>query len=146
MSTSNNSSDLLNIKGKKKTVVEDLISPRSIKKDSNDIFPSASMLNKTTPTPIGQNDILSRVQAFLPQLKAANEELEKLDPSKRDIENVDEEDEQYIEMNLGLGVYDLKKADQEDSDSSEDEEVVIPNSINNEKSSNPIIEILEDKK
>lgn len=42
--------------------------------------------------------VLSRVQAFLPQLKNANEQLEKADPSKLDIENVDEEDGQYIEM------------------------------------------------
>lgn len=42
--------------------------------------------------------VLSRVQAFLPQLKNANEQLEKTDPSKLDIENVDEEDGQYIEM------------------------------------------------
>jgi hypothetical protein len=42
--------------------------------------------------------VLSRVQAFLPQLKSANEQLEKVDPSKLDIENVEEEDSQYIEM------------------------------------------------
>lgn len=42
--------------------------------------------------------VLSRVQAFLPQLKSANEQLKAVDPKKLDIENVDEESEQYIEM------------------------------------------------
>lgn len=43
--------------------------------------------------------VLSRVQAFLPQLQTANKELDNKDPSELDIENVDEEqDGQYIEM------------------------------------------------
>lgn len=42
--------------------------------------------------------VLSRVQAFLPQLKSANEQLKAADPKKLDIENVEEESEQYIEM------------------------------------------------
>lgn len=43
--------------------------------------------------------VLSRVQAFLPQLQTANSELDKKDPSELDIENVNEEQEgQYIEM------------------------------------------------
>lgn len=44
--------------------------------------------------------VLSRVQAFLPQLKSANEELSKADPSKLNIENLEDEDERYIEMVL----------------------------------------------
>lgn len=38
------------------------------------------------------------MQAFLPQLQKANEELETADPKSLDIENVEEEDGQYIEM------------------------------------------------
>ncbi|KAI7865245.1 hypothetical protein BDF14DRAFT_1035266 [Spinellus fusiger] len=53
-------------------------------------------------------DILSRLQAFLPQLQQANEELTTKDTAALDIEQV-EEDEPYIEMNLGLGVYEEKQ-------------------------------------
>ncbi|KAJ3151023.1 hypothetical protein HDU89_002234 [Geranomyces variabilis] len=58
--------------------------------------------------------VLSRVAAFLPQLSAANANLQSsiaADSALRDrvdIENVDEDDEQYIEMNLGVGVFDTQ--------------------------------------
>ncbi|KAG1492430.1 hypothetical protein G6F47_008215 [Rhizopus delemar] len=68
------------------------------------------------------SDILSRVQAFLPQIQQANEQLQSEDVSKLNIENVNENEEQYIEMNLGLGVYDVKKDGEDDSDSEEEEE------------------------
>lgn len=44
--------------------------------------------------------VLSRVQAFLPQLEASNALLASKDPSELDIENVDmvEEGEEIIEM------------------------------------------------
>ncbi|CAO0794613.1 unnamed protein product [Mucor circinelloides] len=97
--------------------------------------------------PVGQSDILSRVQAFLPQLKNANEQLEKADPSKLDIENVDEEDGQYIEMNLGLGVYEEKKpgqSDSEDDEDSDEEKLIIPNSTPVDKSKKPSIQMLDE--
>ncbi|KAK3841948.1 MAG: hypothetical protein J3R72DRAFT_523999 [Linnemannia gamsii] len=79
--------------------------------------------NKTSvpkETPVGErktfkvkSDLLSRLEDFLPKLKEANDQLDKqmkADPKAVDIENVDEESgEQYIEMDLGLGVFDLKK-------------------------------------
>ncbi|KAI0699780.1 hypothetical protein C8T65DRAFT_659104 [Cerioporus squamosus] len=55
--------------------------------------------------------LLSRVQAFLPELAASNADLlrrAKEDPTSVDIENVNEEDPQYIEMNLGLGVFEQR--------------------------------------
>ncbi|KAJ4372769.1 hypothetical protein N0V86_008135 [Didymella sp. IMI 355093] len=66
-------------------------------------------------------DIRTFLKDFLPQLKAANEELEAERKQgtlkKREIDAVDEEDnEQYIEMNLGLGV--LKMKDGENSSTS----------------------------
>ncbi|KAF1924208.1 uncharacterized protein M421DRAFT_14286, partial [Didymella exigua CBS 183.55] len=66
-------------------------------------------------------DIRTFLKDFLPQLKAANEELEAERKQgtlkKREIDAVDgEDDEQYIEMNLGLGV--LKMKDGEDSSTS----------------------------
>ncbi|OAD81395.1 hypothetical protein PHYBLDRAFT_103513, partial [Phycomyces blakesleeanus NRRL 1555(-)] len=63
-------------------------------------------------------DIMSRLQAFLPQIQAANASLQNMKPEDLDIEQV-EEDEQYIEMNLGLGVYEHKR---EVSDSEDDED------------------------
>jgi hypothetical protein len=46
--------------------------------------------------------VLSRVQAFLPQLKASNALLARRDPKSIDIENVGDEEGQYIQMDLGL--------------------------------------------
>ncbi|KAI8819395.1 uncharacterized protein EV422DRAFT_534571 [Fimicolochytrium jonesii] len=60
------------------------------------------------------SELMSRVAAFLPQLSAANTSLLaqlSQNPEARenvDIEGVDEDDEQYIEMNLGVGVFDTK--------------------------------------
>ncbi|KAI0683509.1 hypothetical protein C8Q76DRAFT_317690 [Earliella scabrosa] len=54
-------------------------------------------------------ELLSRIQAFLPELAASNAELlrrAKEDPSSIDIENIDADEQQYIEMNLGVGVFD----------------------------------------
>ncbi|KAI0328753.1 hypothetical protein GY45DRAFT_1325897 [Cubamyces sp. BRFM 1775] len=54
-------------------------------------------------------ELLSRVQAFLPELAASNADLlrrARENPESVDIENIDEDQEQYIEMNLGLGVFD----------------------------------------
>ncbi|KAF1803444.1 hypothetical protein V8B55DRAFT_1447522 [Mucor lusitanicus] len=152
MSSTNHSSDLLNVNGKKKTL-DDLVNAShnasNSNKSINDI--SAMMIDSESKRtfPVGQSDILSRVQAFLPQLKNANEQLEKADPSKLDIENVDEEDGQYIEMNLGLGVYEEKKPGQSDSEDDEDvdsdeEKLIIPNSAPVDKSKKPSIEVLDE--
>ncbi|OSC98851.1 hypothetical protein PYCCODRAFT_1454133 [Trametes coccinea BRFM310] len=54
------------------------------------------------------SDLLQRVQAFLPELAASNADLirrARENPESVDIENVGDE-ERYIEMNLGLGVFD----------------------------------------
>ncbi|TFY63514.1 hypothetical protein EVG20_g6286 [Dentipellis fragilis] len=70
-------------------------------------------------------DLLARVQAFLPALKASNTELAQKDPQSVDIENVGEEEGQYIEMNLGLGVFEQRKqgATSSESESSEDQQM-----------------------
>lgn len=141
-------SDLLNVSGKKKAV-EDLISRdtnNSDKKSINDIPDLLAANNRKTFSVGPPSDILSRVQAFLPQLQKANEELETADPKSLDIENVEEEDGQYIEMNLGLGVYEEKKPGQSDSedeedDSDDDDKLVLPNKA--DKSNKPSIEIIE---
>ncbi|KAF9109790.1 hypothetical protein BGX27_007209 [Mortierella sp. AM989] len=74
-----------------------------------------------------QSDLLARLEDFLPKIKEANAQLDqtlKVDPKSVDIENVDEESgEQYIEMDLGLGVFDLKK------DVKEEDIVINPSDI-----------------
>lgn len=63
-------------------------------------------------------DLKSRVAMFLPQLQAANEGLQQGDMAG--FEDVDDE-EQHIEMNLGLGVLTDKRSDIDSKSSSEDE-------------------------
>ncbi|KAF5351335.1 hypothetical protein D9758_007973 [Tetrapyrgos nigripes] len=66
---------------------------------------------KTFAVPPSQ--LLSRVQAFLPQMEASNALLAQkaqADPTSVDIEHVENGTERYIEMNLGLGVFETKKA------------------------------------
>jgi hypothetical protein len=70
------------------------------------------------------SDLSSRLQAFLPQMAAANAELEKLAQGgglegKR-LEDVGEGDE-YVEMELGLGVMEEKREGEDSSDDSSDE-------------------------
>ncbi|KAJ6627833.1 hypothetical protein B0H10DRAFT_1940819 [Mycena sp. CBHHK59/15] len=69
------------------------------------------------------NELLARVKTFLPQLEASNAELEQkvaMNPRSVDIENV-EGDERYIQMNLGLGVFE-DRTGKEGPVSSSDEE------------------------
>ncbi|KAI8914426.1 hypothetical protein EDD86DRAFT_244630 [Gorgonomyces haynaldii] len=58
--------------------------------------------------------LLNRIQDFLPQLDQANKALKPED----NLETVDE-DEQHIEMNLDLGVYDVKLLDEPDNEAME---------------------------
>ncbi|KAG6848062.1 hypothetical protein H0H93_003754 [Arthromyces matolae] len=52
--------------------------------------------------------VLSRVQAFLPKLEASNALLASQDFSAINIENVGTFEGSYIEMNLGLGLFDVR--------------------------------------
>ncbi|KAK4539970.1 hypothetical protein LTR36_009940 [Oleoguttula mirabilis] len=65
----------------------------------------------------GAQDLQARIAALLPQLAAANSNLDK-DGAGHSMEDV-EEGEQHIEMNLGLGVLEEKQGG--DCSSSEDE-------------------------
>ncbi|GAB7357192.1 hypothetical protein MBLNU459_g8178t1 [Dothideomycetes sp. NU459] len=74
-------------------------------------------------------DLKAQLAAFLPQLAAANLELEKLRAAGElegaRIDNVDENAEGgYIEMNLGLGVLEQKKdgEDEEEDEAEEDQD------------------------
>ncbi|KAL4076254.1 hypothetical protein V8B97DRAFT_40395 [Scleroderma yunnanense] len=54
-------------------------------------------------------ELLARVQAFLPAIHASNEALVQKNQDEVNVENVEEDEEQYIEMNLGLGVFETKR-------------------------------------
>ncbi|KAJ3993084.1 hypothetical protein F5050DRAFT_1904977 [Lentinula boryana] len=57
------------------------------------------------------SELLSRVQAFLPQIEASNTILTQraeTDPQSVDMEQLEDDSELYIEMNLGLGVFDME--------------------------------------
>lgn len=58
-------------------------------------------------------DLQTRLRDFLPKLKAANDDLEKLRQNgglnDRILDNAEEKDGRYVEMDLGLGVLEEKK-------------------------------------
>nr|OQO25602.1 hypothetical protein B0A51_09150 [Rachicladosporium sp. CCFEE 5018] len=64
----------------------------------------------------GAGDLASRLGAFLPQMKKANEELRE----GESLEDV-QDGERYIEMNLGLGVLEETKEGEESSGSEEED-------------------------
>ncbi|KAI8140295.1 hypothetical protein BJV82DRAFT_224505 [Fennellomyces sp. T-0311] len=133
------SSDLLHIAGRKETLAKLLGNDQNKNSQEPTLPKEKPKMFKIDPS----SDILSRVQSFLPQLQSANEQLKGQDPSKLDIENVDEQD-QYIEMNLGLGVFEEKKpgdsSDSEQDDS--DDDIVIPSTASKPKEK-PNIELLD---
>ncbi|KAI9301456.1 hypothetical protein BJ944DRAFT_4353 [Cunninghamella echinulata] len=143
------SSDLLNIPGKTKTIAK-LLSDQTQEKPSAAAIPSLEERKTFKIKP--NNDILSRVQAFLPQIQQANQQLNTMDPKDLDIENVQEDKDQYIEMNLGLGVYDLKPKTSisDDEEDEEEDDIIIPNTsgttnINYKNGIKPSIELLNQK-
>ncbi|KAJ2742459.1 hypothetical protein GGI20_004474 [Coemansia sp. BCRC 34301] len=104
------------------------------------------------------SDLLSRLHSFLPQIAEANKRLEvdiAEDPRKLDIENVDENDEQYIEMDLGLGIFDMKPKDNKVEDmhistrAEEEQEVdaivLDPSSISARRRPKPQIEVIDSR-
>ncbi|CEO58900.1 hypothetical protein PMG11_03595 [Penicillium brasilianum] len=72
----------------------------------------------------GGSDLLSRLSSFLPQMKNANEDLEREIAAGRGqemvLDSVDDDGKDYIEMNLGLGVLEEKRGDSEDSSSGDE--------------------------
>ncbi|THH20181.1 hypothetical protein EW146_g1120 [Bondarzewia mesenterica] len=90
-------------------------------------LPPMSILPMTSLAPV-----LSRVQAFLPALEASNSQLfeqARRDPQSVDIEHVSQNESQFIEMNLGLGVFEQRSkapsqtdALSSDSDSADEDE------------------------
>jgi len=72
------------------------------------VFPM-SVDNHESPHPIDpSSELLERVRNFLPQLADSNAALAQQAPDAIDIENVGEDQEHYVEMNLGLGVFEYR--------------------------------------
>ncbi|KAG6816516.1 hypothetical protein H0H93_008010 [Arthromyces matolae] len=66
---------------------------------------------RSKPHSVPQSALLAQVQAFLPQLEASNATLQQQresNPSSVDIESLTEGLEEYIEMNLGLGLFEQR--------------------------------------
>ncbi|CUA70702.1 hypothetical protein RSOLAG22IIIB_04298 [Rhizoctonia solani] len=76
---------------------------------------------RNAPLPINR-DLLTRLEAFLPAMHESTQQLQQRvqsDPSSLDIEHLDPSAQEYIEMNLGLGVYESRPNPHEsESDSS----------------------------
>ncbi|KAK4946804.1 hypothetical protein LTR10_014306 [Elasticomyces elasticus] len=81
--------------------------------DSQDEATLPSILPSRLPTRFaaaGNSDLRSRLQSFLPQLQQANAELDNADVLvEKRIDQVSDDEEHYIEMNLGLGVLGERK-------------------------------------
>ncbi|ORY97386.1 hypothetical protein BCR43DRAFT_489686 [Syncephalastrum racemosum] len=149
-----NSSDLLDFPGRDQILANLLAGQRepeenNTREQDEQVPRKKPKMFKVQPN----SDILSRVQAFLPQMQQANQSLERADPAALDIENVDEDEEQYIEMNLGLGVLEEKKkkgtgsssdsSDNEDENDAEDD-IIIPSG--SKPASKPNIQLLNEEK
>ncbi|ORX48790.1 hypothetical protein DM01DRAFT_1338448 [Hesseltinella vesiculosa] len=119
------STDLLNIPGKSKTIAK-LLSDQSASLPAPSAPSLPSPPDRKTFKMDMNDDLLARVQAFLPQMQVANSALKSQDLSKLDIENLEGKEDNYIEMNLGLGVYDIKSEGHDQSDTDSDHEIMIP--------------------
>ncbi|KAJ7778328.1 hypothetical protein B0H16DRAFT_1878992 [Mycena metata] len=98
----------------------------------------AANTSSTAPANEGDlNELLARVQAFLPQMEASNAALAEkasVDPRSVDIENVDG-DQEVVQMKLGLGVFE-DRTGREGSDSESDEEMSSGEEDSDQTSSN----------
>lgn len=100
----------------------------------------------------------SRLATFLPQMVAANQELESLkrtgDLDKRRLDNVDDSEGRYIEMDLSLGVLEEKRngaeADTSDSDSSNtsrrEAQSILSTSQRTSKAADPMSKLMGQKR
>ncbi|KAJ1982791.1 hypothetical protein H4R35_000150 [Dimargaris xerosporica] len=89
--------------------------------------------------------LIGRLKHFIPELKAANDDLERQttdNPLAFNMEHVDSEDERYVEMNLGLGVFDKR-----DPNADDDGEVDIStDKVLNPSGTKPAIRVVDDQR
>jgi len=117
----------------------------STKKPST--FPPFNFGNSMNYDMKTSSELLSRVQAFLPEIEESNSLLAqrlKNDPKSVDIEHMEEGTDQYIEMNLGLGVFEdrtnikgqeIQDADMSSSSTSESSESEEDSDVDTDSSS-----------
>ncbi|KAG1752443.1 uncharacterized protein EDB91DRAFT_516602 [Suillus paluster] len=95
-------------------LLEQLNSSSPSRNTSNAVPPAFDFGERKTFAVDPPSELLTRVRDFLPRLKAENDTLAQRirdNPSSVDIENIEEDAEQYIEMNLGLGVLETRPKD-----------------------------------
>lgn len=103
-------------------LLEQLNSSSPSRNTSNAAPPTFDFGERKTYAVDPPSELLARIHDFLPRLKEENDSLAKRvqdNPSSADIENIEEDVEQYIELNLGLGVFETRP---KDSDSHSDDE------------------------
>ncbi|KAG6855739.1 hypothetical protein H0H87_011379 [Tephrocybe sp. NHM501043] len=93
--------------------LQNLNTPSTSKSSKLPSAPNFSFLNRDAAQSRPQHveppkELLSRVHAFLPAIQASNALLSSQDLEKIDIEHVDDSTDHYIEMNLGLGIFDVR--------------------------------------
>lgn len=88
--------------------------------------PADRILNRVPPKieALKSSEVLSRVAAFLPQLAASNRAILQKRPEDVNIEVLNEAADQVIEMKLGLGVFEEKRSEGEDSSEDSDNDQV----------------------
>ncbi|KAJ1306611.1 hypothetical protein OPQ81_007609 [Rhizoctonia solani] len=91
--------------------VEELLASTPSRPEQTISLPPRS-LDELRSTPLSINhDLLNRLEAFLPAMHESTQQLQQQaqsDPSSLDIEHLDPSAQEYIEMNLGLGVYESR--------------------------------------
>ncbi|CAG8452561.1 12545_t:CDS:2 [Ambispora gerdemannii] len=60
------------------------------------------------------SQLISQLRDFLPRIASENEKLTYADPDSINVEHIEENDEQIIEWDLGLGVFEVIKESSED--------------------------------
>ncbi|KIM63679.1 hypothetical protein SCLCIDRAFT_1214068 [Scleroderma citrinum Foug A] len=106
--------------------LNDASSSTNVSTDPQDIL---NISERNTHPVAPPTELLARVQSFLPAIHASNEALAQKSRDEVNVENVEEDEELYIEMNLGLGVFETKRrrsttsesSTESDSSSSEDD-------------------------
>ncbi|CAE6457178.1 unnamed protein product [Rhizoctonia solani] len=106
--------------------VEELLASTPSRPEQTITLPPRSLDElRNAPLPVNHN-LLNRLEAFLPAMHESTQQLQQQaqsDPSSLDIEHLDPSAQEYIEMNLGLGVYESRPnpyTSYSDSDSDSD--------------------------
>ncbi|KAI0043798.1 hypothetical protein FA95DRAFT_1473299, partial [Auriscalpium vulgare] len=92
------------------TILESLNSSNSTAAAGPTGPPSFDFGNRETFAVEPNAELLARLRLFLPQMEAANAQLQQQDARSIDIENV-ARGQPYVQMDLGLGVFEARRRD-----------------------------------